>query len=575
MEENIRTEAFYEEENGEEMRIEVTVPRSQMMELCDGEIDDDSDDESNVVTFHNNRMGQNNNATIRSDGLTTEERNSSQHQEVLDKPKGKEVSKKSKTSLSDSDREEIRSLHQRIADLQDILTNSGLKGKTDRNPEKSKRKYNTQSDRDWQRRNQAGKDGEGDKIDKIGNSESGTTIYQPAIVHFENDQGQDFIDTAPKGNDNLRISSSSEEIGVNTSDEFENGDFNEADEFLAISESRAMAMNRNYTRPDFDGQMPSSSRQGGGDREAGCGNSIPQFHMSRSQMNRQPGAVQMPTRQGNQSRYRTTPEDKADQLIRDSEQAKARIYDLQGKEPVHSTTSIDDDYLLVAAHVDEVIQRKIANHEYVEFAKLLPKDKVTTESDNRMEMVNRGGLSYWVPVSDRESSSIHGFGKWEQAFRVFMNIYLRFHPQRAAELIEYNHSIFHASQSYAWDNVAAYDVDFRLHMARHANRSWALILQQAWLFRLKDKFRQDHYNSTNNRNFHSQDRRSNHSGNKKDTCHRFNKGKCTYGLKCRFEHRCNTCNKWGHGAHICRKGNGNGNNHGNAAQIEVKEEKKN
>ena len=33
---------------------------------------------------------------------------------------------------------------------------------------------------------------------------------------------------------------------------------------------------------------------------------------------------------------------------------------------------------------------------------------------------------------------------------------------------------------------------------------------------------------------------------------RFNKGKCTAGLSCKYDHRCLECGKFGHGEHICR-----------------------
>ena len=100
------------------------------------------------------------------------------------------------------------------------------------------------------------------------------------------------------------------------------------------------------------------------------------------------------------------------------------------------------------------------------------------------------GKTYWVPVGD--TVSVNNFTKWEQAFRVFLDIYNRHHPHRSTELIQYNHMIHTASLTYIWDNVCAYDKDFRLHMARYPDRSWGIILQQAWAMRLKDKiFRHD------------------------------------------------------------------------------------
>ena len=55
--------------------------------------------------------------------------------------------------------------------------------------------------------------------------------------------------------------------------------------------------------------------------------------------------------------------------------------------------SIDDDYILVAAHVDLATEKKIIAGEFVDFAKLIPNDKLHTE-DHRMELVSKGGMTY-------------------------------------------------------------------------------------------------------------------------------------------------------------------------------------
>ena len=70
------------------------------------------------------------------------------------------------------------------------------------------------------------------------------------------------------------------------------------------------------------------------------------------------------------------------------------------------------------AHVNAVTLNKILSGDYVDFAKLLPRDKVLQEEDQRLEVMVRGGHTYWVPASDRENVVISGFSKWEQAFRV-------------------------------------------------------------------------------------------------------------------------------------------------------------
>ena len=257
---------------------------------------------------------------------------------------------------------------------------------------------------------------------------------------------------------------------------------------------------------------------------------------------------------------------RADDLVRQAEAGKAKILEVAGKDPFltnrsqheandlrsgrvfmndHHPALIDEDYLVVGNHVEENIRERIENGEYVDFARLLPRDRLLMEEDNRMEIVNRNGKTFFVPATDQDTNSITNFSRWEQAFRVFSNIYTRRYPERSAELIQYNHIIHTAALTFTWENVYLYDRDFRLHLARYPRRSWSVILQQAWTMRLKDR---------NNRNDNS---RNDRSKNRKDICWRYNRGKCSYGSSCKFDHRCGICGKFGHGAHICRKGNKN------------------
>ena len=100
-------------------------------------------------------------------------------------------------------------------------------------------------------------------------------------------------------------------------------------------------------------------------------------------------------------------------------------------------------------HLDESIVAKISRGDYVDFGKLLPRDRVSVEDDGRMEMFMKNGRTYWAPVSF--AVSINSFARWEQAFRVYSNIYCKTNPHRAAELIEYNHIIHTVSLAYIWE----------------------------------------------------------------------------------------------------------------------------
>ena len=149
-----------------------------------------------------------------------------------------------------------------------------------------------------------------------------------------------------------------------------------------------------------------------------------------------------------------------------------------------------------------------------------------------------------MPASDwDQGATITNFNKWEQAFHTFSNIYLQAHPHKATELIQYNHVIFTASMSYQWENVYTCDKEFRANLARYPDRSWAIILQQAWSMYLEDRINFNHFN--NNRSFTPK--------HKKEICKHFNKGLCSAGKSCKYDHRCLECGKFGHSAHICRK----------------------
>ena len=123
-----------------------------------------------------------------------------------------------------------------------------------------------------------------------------------------------------------------------------------------------------------------------------------------------------------------------------------------------------------------------------------------------------------------------------------MNVYLKAFPDHASELVQYNHVIYTAALTFQWENVYAYDKEFRMHLSNFPNRSWSVILQQAWTMCLKDRLSQTRW----------EDKGKNRP--KKEACKRFNKGLCKKGLGCKYEHRCTVpeCGKFSHGAHICR-----------------------
>ena len=121
------------------------------------------------------------------------------------------------------------------------------------------------------------------------------------------------------------------------------------------------------------------------------------------------------------------------------------------------------------------------------------------------------------------------------------------YPGKAPELLQYNYTIHSAAMAYVWENVYSYDCEFRRHIARHPSRPWGVILQQVWTMFLKDRLK-----GGGNQFF----QKGNGKINKRDRkpCRHFNRGHCSYGLLCHYDHHCSVkkCGKFGHGAHVCR-----------------------
>ena len=228
------------------------------------------------------------------------------------------------------------------------------------------------------------------------------------------------------------------------------------------------------------------------------------------------------------------------------------MFDISGKNNLNEINNyihsamIDESYKMMGAHVDEGMRQKIQSFAYVDLARLLPRDRIIDEEDNRLTWIQKNGQPWLVPAVDVEGTSntngINSYSKWHIAFRIYSDSLTSKFPAKASELIQYEHIIYTASQTYAWQNVYLYDKDFRIHISKNPLRTWMVILQLAWNMRLKDRVSSD-FNYV----------RGSNSSNKREPCRRFQRGKCNYGINCKFEHRCTICTKFGHGAYMCRK----------------------
>ena len=121
-----------------------------------------------------------------------------------------------------------------------------------------------------------------------------------------------------------------------------------------------------------------------------------------------------------------TPDDHAAHMVQLSEKAKANMFPPKGETNLNLDdgkfrfiAQMDQDCNIVGAHIDEMMQQKIEKGMYVDFSKLLPKDRILIEDDGRMELIVKDGKTFWMPASASEGVAITSFSKWEQAFGCF------------------------------------------------------------------------------------------------------------------------------------------------------------
>lgn len=167
-------------------------------------------------------------------------------------------------------------------------------------------------------------------------------------------------------------------------------------------------------------------------------------------------------------------------------------------------------------------------------------------------MTSRQGKTYHVPPLDREDNTIATFKRWQTAFKVFMAVYLEEHPDRyhkAIELIQYTQMIEDMTTTWIWDNVFKYDKAHRRMMQTFPWRKWHVPYD----------IRKGHLKVTHAMNPNHNNPRYRKPGQsakaKKEICQNFNRGKCSYGNSCRFDHKCAICGKYGHCALNCRANN--------------------
>ena len=235
----------------------------------------------------------------------------------------------------------------------------------------------------------------------------------------------------------------------------------------------------------------------------------------------------------------------ADQMVIQAEKYKAQLLPEGMIDKLNKLfqSSNDDEFFYTNCHIDETIRDKIKKGGFVELEKLLVRRKgMKPRNEHKVDIVSKDGVTSITSTEDKETkiTSVH---KWDQAFRVYATIYTKENPHRGSEIWQYIDTIHRAAKTFYWDSVAEYDYCFRQLMAEYPQRSWSQIYTQMWNLTLCEGGQKTQANNGGSN--------STKRDGKGVACWKFNKGRCNYGPRCKFEHRCSYCLSYNHGSQNC------------------------
>ena len=194
------------------------------------------------------------------------------------------------------------------------------------------------------------------------------------------------------------------------------------------------------------------------------------------------------------------------------------------------------------AHIPMAMQRTMMVGAFTNFRNLLLDPLVLLRANKHVLSHNPDtSVAKWVETNTVKD--IPNFDTWVKAYCTYMAIYLMANPDRALEMVKYEHVIHDASLRYDWRSVLLYDITFHQAQSEEPGCSWGVMDTELYaecftgrvLPRLPmgDKTRVQ------------------------KACYPFNQGKCTW-KNCCYLHKYSKCGRMGHPAVKCRQGNTGG-----------------
>ena len=191
----------------------------------------------------------------------------------------------------------------------------------------------------------------------------------------------------------------------------------------------------------------------------------------------------------------------------------------------------------VSVHVPDILAEKICTHQYINLALLLKGnielDQICTS--NVLHVNDKGQIESRAKLVNDKIMSIE---KWTDAFLIFISVYIRRHPGKILDLLQYMAIIREAANrsppSMTW---RTYDEQFRLRQAA-SPQPWGKINADLWLRIMSTPGVQSNYLPS--------------PAPSRGTCLDFNNSYCNW-QNCKYVHACSFCGLSNHGRKTCFK----------------------
>ncbi len=126
------------------------------------------------------------------------------------------------------------------------------------------------------------------------------------------------------------------------------------------------------------------------------------------------------------------------------------------------------------------------------------------------------------------------WAEWQNAFCMFMAVYVTAHPDTVLDLLKYEKTIQDASHCFKWDAVLVYNYQFCQYITEYPTMLWGVKNAELCLECFNG------YSALTLKQL-----KPAHGGHNPQsmnlTCNKYKKGTCIWGKNCKYAHHCSKC----------------------------------